>query len=321
MPAFFIARPVFAWVIAIFICLGGILALPFLPVSQYPIVAPPSISISTSYPGASTQDLYYSVTRLIEEELSRRGQSAELRIDRRHHRRGRDQRRLQARNRPRARRRRRAEPHQAHRAAPAAGRAAAGHRHSRGVHRDPAIRHADLARRLARRDRPRRCRHPLRAAGTAPREWRGPRATVLDRARHARLARSRQDARLFADRGGRDLGHSRAKRPGVLGHAGAAAEPLRRAHAEHGSGEGPAGIAGRVRRHRAARQSDRRRRAAARRRADRSRRPDLRLFDATQRQAGGGHRRPARAHRQCARHQRGRARSAWPSWSNIFRPA
>ncbi|MBB4198970.1 multidrug efflux RND transporter permease subunit [Rhodoblastus sphagnicola] len=70
MPAFFIARPVFAWVIAIFICLGGILALPFLPVSQYPIVAPPSISISTSYPGASTQDLYYSVTRLIEEELS-----------------------------------------------------------------------------------------------------------------------------------------------------------------------------------------------------------------------------------------------------------
>jgi multidrug efflux pump len=70
MPAFFIARPVFAWVLAIFICIGGLLSLPFLPVSQYPIVAPPSISISTSYPGASTQDLYYSVTRLIEEELS-----------------------------------------------------------------------------------------------------------------------------------------------------------------------------------------------------------------------------------------------------------
>jgi multidrug efflux pump len=70
MPAFFIARPVFAWVIAIFICLGGLLSIPFLPVSQYPVVAPPSISISTSYPGASTQDLYYSVTRLIEEELS-----------------------------------------------------------------------------------------------------------------------------------------------------------------------------------------------------------------------------------------------------------
>jgi multidrug efflux pump len=70
MSSFFIARPVFAWVVAIFICLGGILALPFLPVAQYPIIAPPSISITTVYPGASTQNLYYSVTRLIEEELN-----------------------------------------------------------------------------------------------------------------------------------------------------------------------------------------------------------------------------------------------------------
>ncbi|CAX21921.1 RND efflux transporter, HAE1 family, translocase subunit [Methylorubrum extorquens DM4] len=70
MPAFFIARPIFAWVVAIFICLGGLLALPFLPVAQYPVIAPPSIAISTVYPGASTQNLYYSVTRLIEEELN-----------------------------------------------------------------------------------------------------------------------------------------------------------------------------------------------------------------------------------------------------------
>ncbi|WP_257165465.1 efflux RND transporter permease subunit [Bradyrhizobium sp. SRS-191] len=70
MSRFFIARPIFAWVVAIFICLGGILAIPFLPVAQYPIIAPPSISISTSYPGASTENLYYSVTRLIEEELN-----------------------------------------------------------------------------------------------------------------------------------------------------------------------------------------------------------------------------------------------------------
>jgi multidrug efflux pump len=70
MSSFFIARPIFAWVVAIFICLGGILALPFLPVAQYPIIAPPSISITTVYPGASTQNLYYSVTRLIEEELN-----------------------------------------------------------------------------------------------------------------------------------------------------------------------------------------------------------------------------------------------------------
>ena len=254
MPAFFIARPVFAWVIAIFICLGGILALPFLPVSQYPIVAPPSISISTSYPGASTQDLYYSVTRLIEEELSGATNLLNFEFDRRHHRRSRDQRRFQAGNRSRACRGRRAEPHQAHRAAPAAGRAAAGHRHPRSLNRDSAIRHADLARRLARRDRAGRRRHPLRSSRIAPCEWRRPRTTVLDRARDARLARSRQDARLFADHRGRHLGHSRAKRLGVLGHAGAAAEPLRRAHAEHGSGQGPAAIAGRVRRHRAARQ-------------------------------------------------------------------
>ena len=70
MPSFFIDRPIFAWVVALLICLGGILAIPFLPVSQYPIIAPPSISISTSYPGASPENLYNSVTRLIEEELN-----------------------------------------------------------------------------------------------------------------------------------------------------------------------------------------------------------------------------------------------------------
>ena len=70
MPAFFIDRPVFAWVVALLICLGGLLAIPFLAVAQYPIVAPPSISVSTSYPGASPENLYNSFTRLIEEELN-----------------------------------------------------------------------------------------------------------------------------------------------------------------------------------------------------------------------------------------------------------
>src|SRR5438309_4373571 len=70
MSAFFIDRPIFAAVIALFICLGGLLALPFLAIAQYPIIAPPSISISTSYPGASPENLYTSVTRLIEEELN-----------------------------------------------------------------------------------------------------------------------------------------------------------------------------------------------------------------------------------------------------------
>ena len=70
MAAFFIERPVFAWVVALFICLGGLLAIPFMAVAQYPVIAPPSISISTSYPGASPENLYNSVTRLIEEELN-----------------------------------------------------------------------------------------------------------------------------------------------------------------------------------------------------------------------------------------------------------
>ena len=70
MPAFFIDRPVFAWVVALLICLAGSLSLPFLAVAQYPLIAPPSISISTSYPGASPENLYTSVTRLIEEELN-----------------------------------------------------------------------------------------------------------------------------------------------------------------------------------------------------------------------------------------------------------
>ncbi|MCC8956808.1 multidrug efflux RND transporter permease subunit [Bradyrhizobium sp. Pear77] len=70
MPSFFIDRPIFAWVVALFICLVGAISIPLLAVAQYPIIAPPSISISTSSPGASPENLYNSVTRLIEEELN-----------------------------------------------------------------------------------------------------------------------------------------------------------------------------------------------------------------------------------------------------------
>src|ERR671930_1657632 len=70
MASFFIDRPIFAWVVALFICLIGAIAVPLLPIAQYPIIAPPSISVSTSYPGASPENLYNSVTRLIEEELN-----------------------------------------------------------------------------------------------------------------------------------------------------------------------------------------------------------------------------------------------------------
>ncbi|CEJ15262.1 Toluene efflux pump membrane transporter TtgB [bacterium YEK0313] len=70
MPQFFIQRPVFAWVVALLIALGGAIAIPLMPVAQYPNVAPPQISISTTYPGASPENIYQGVTRLIEEELN-----------------------------------------------------------------------------------------------------------------------------------------------------------------------------------------------------------------------------------------------------------
>ncbi len=70
MARFFIDRPVFAWVVALFILLGGALSIPQLPIAQYPIIAPPAIALSTSYPGASVENLYTGTTRLIEDELN-----------------------------------------------------------------------------------------------------------------------------------------------------------------------------------------------------------------------------------------------------------
>ncbi|WP_313176500.1 efflux RND transporter permease subunit [Massilia sp.] len=70
MPQFFIKRPVFAWVLALFIVLAGLIAIPQLPVERYPEVAPPSVSISASYPGASARTMNDAVVGLIERELS-----------------------------------------------------------------------------------------------------------------------------------------------------------------------------------------------------------------------------------------------------------
>src|SRR5450830_1118971 len=70
MPLFFIDRPVFAWVIALFIVLAGVLAIPQLPVMQYPDVAPPQVEVMAVYPGASAQDMDQSVVSLIEQELN-----------------------------------------------------------------------------------------------------------------------------------------------------------------------------------------------------------------------------------------------------------
>ncbi|MEY4139311.1 MAG: Multidrug export protein AcrF, partial [Pseudomonadota bacterium] len=70
MAKFFIDRPIFAWVIALFIVVLGSVAITQLPIAQYPPVAPPSIVISATYPGASAQTLENSVLSIIEQEMN-----------------------------------------------------------------------------------------------------------------------------------------------------------------------------------------------------------------------------------------------------------
>jgi multidrug efflux pump len=70
MPHFFIDRPVFAWVIAILITLGGTIAILNLPVEAYPVIAPPSVQIQANYPGANAQVIQSTVTEVIEQNLS-----------------------------------------------------------------------------------------------------------------------------------------------------------------------------------------------------------------------------------------------------------
>lgn len=70
MARFFIDRPIFAWVIALFILIGGGIAIQLLPIAQYPNVAPPSIVLTATYPGASAKTMDESVISVIEQELN-----------------------------------------------------------------------------------------------------------------------------------------------------------------------------------------------------------------------------------------------------------
>ncbi len=70
LSKFFLERPVFAWVIAISIMVAGCLAIHFLPISQYPPIAPPSIAITAFYPGASAETVENSVTQIIEQKMT-----------------------------------------------------------------------------------------------------------------------------------------------------------------------------------------------------------------------------------------------------------
>ncbi|MEL0554089.1 MULTISPECIES: multidrug efflux RND transporter permease AcrD [Enterobacteriaceae] len=70
MANFFIDRPIFAWVLAILLCLTGTLAILSLPVEQYPDLAPPNVRITANYPGASAQTLENTVTQVIEQNMT-----------------------------------------------------------------------------------------------------------------------------------------------------------------------------------------------------------------------------------------------------------
>ena len=70
LSKFFIDRPVFAWVLAIVIMLAGGIAAFSLPIEQYPTIAPPSVVISATYPGADSESLQNSVTQVIEQQLT-----------------------------------------------------------------------------------------------------------------------------------------------------------------------------------------------------------------------------------------------------------
>ena len=70
MAHFFINRPIFACVIALMIMLGGALSVNDLPVAQYPNIAPPSVRVSATYPGASATTLEETVTAVVEQEMN-----------------------------------------------------------------------------------------------------------------------------------------------------------------------------------------------------------------------------------------------------------
>ncbi|MGO9567719.1 MAG: efflux RND transporter permease subunit, partial [Desulfomonilaceae bacterium] len=70
LSRFFLDRPVFAWVIAIIMMVAGGLAIFNLPISQYPPIAPPSIAIDSTYPGASAETVENSVTQIIEQQMT-----------------------------------------------------------------------------------------------------------------------------------------------------------------------------------------------------------------------------------------------------------
>jgi multidrug efflux pump len=146
MAKFFIDRPIFAWVIALFVLVGGVVSILQLPVAQYPTVAPPAIVVTVVYPGASAKTLEDSVLTVIEQEMNgspgliymesvaQANGSGTLTLT------------FQPGTRPRPRAGRCAEPPGPRHAAPAAGRHAAGRSRGPGAIELPAVHHPVVGR-------------------------------------------------------------------------------------------------------------------------------------------------------------------------------
>ncbi|EIM37958.1 cation/multidrug efflux pump [Acinetobacter sp. HA] len=70
MAQFFIHRPIFAWVISLVIMLAGVITLTNMPIAQYPTIAPPTVTIAATYPGASAETVENTVTQIIEQQMN-----------------------------------------------------------------------------------------------------------------------------------------------------------------------------------------------------------------------------------------------------------
>ena len=240
MASFFIDRPIFAAVIALFICLGG--------------TAGPAVPRDRSVPDhrAAVDFGQHQLSRRLAGEpvqqrhAADRGRAqwrqrdSELRIDQRLARASRDHRQFRSRHRFEHGLGRSPEPDQARRSAAAARRHPAGHPDRGGIERGAADHHAELDRRKARRDRPRRFHDPQRAGRDPPHSRRRARHAILDRAVAAGLDRRRQARRLPAHVRRRDQGDRGAERAGGLGEPGRRTEPQGAADLRLGSGQGPA---------------------------------------------------------------------------------
>src|SRR6202453_591437 len=70
MPSFFIDRPIFAWVIALMLCLIGSLSITRMGIASYPDIAPSQVTVAASYPGANAATMESTVTQVIEQQLT-----------------------------------------------------------------------------------------------------------------------------------------------------------------------------------------------------------------------------------------------------------